>query len=91
MSTPVIPATEWRPKHNPWVIGLTRGITASSVGLLGAVGYSFTEPLLGSVALLGILAVSLVVLLITKIDPLPVLAVGGVLGVALYFFGVPLS
>ena len=23
MSTPVIPAGEWRPKHNPWVVGLT--------------------------------------------------------------------
>jgi len=75
----------------PWVIGLTRGITASSVGLLCAVGYSFTEPLLGTPALLAILALSLLVLLITKIDPLPVLALGGAAGVALYVIGVPLT
>ncbi len=75
----------------PWVIGLTRGITASSVGLLTAVAYSFIEPLLGTPALLAILTISLVVLLITKIDPLPVLALGGLAGVALYFTGVSLS
>jgi chromate transporter len=75
----------------PWVIGLTRGITASSVGLLAAVGYSFTEPLFGAPALLAILGVALVVLVITKVDPLPVLAVGGVAGVMLYLTGVPLS
>ena len=75
----------------PWVVGLTRGITASSVGLLCAVGYSFTEPLLGTPALLVILALSLIVLVATKVDPLPVLALGGVAGVALYFLGVPLA
>ena len=77
--------------NRPWVIGLTRGITASSVGLLAAVAWSFTEPLTTVPALLVILALSLAVLLITKIDPLPVLAVGGLAGVGLYFAGVPLT
>ena len=75
----------------PWVIGLTRGITASSIGLLAAVGYSFTEPLLVVPALLVVLGLSLLVLLITKIDPLPVLALGAAAGVVFYFVGVPLS
>jgi chromate transporter len=75
----------------PWVIGLTRGITASSVGLLGAVAWSFTEPLLGAPALLVILVLSLVVLVVTRVDPLPVLGLGGAAGVVLYFLGIPLS
>ena len=75
----------------PWVIGLTRGITASSVGLLCAVAYSFTEPLFGAPALLLILVASLLVLIITRVDPLPVLALGALAGVGLYLAGVPLS
>jgi chromate transporter len=75
----------------PWVIGLTRGITASSVGLLVAVAWSFTEPLLGTPALLAIGGLSLVVLIVTKVDPLPVLALGAVAGVAFYFFGIPIA
>src|SRR5439155_25900126 len=34
--------------NRPWVDGLTRGIGASSVGLLTALGYSFTSPLFPS-------------------------------------------
>ena len=75
----------------PWVIGLTRGITASSVGLLAAVAWSFTEPLLGTPALLAILVVSLGVLVVAKIDPLPVMAVGAVVGILFHIVGVPLE
>jgi chromate transporter len=75
----------------PWVIGLTRGITASAVGLLCAVGYSFTEPLITAPASMVIFGVSLAVLVFTKADTLPVLALGAVAGIACYLLGVPLA
>jgi chromate transporter len=74
-----------------WVVGVTRGIAASSVGLLCALGYSFTVPLMGEPASIAILVVALAVLVVTKADPLPVLAAGGLAAVGLYFLGVPLA
>lgn len=75
----------------PWVIGATRGITASAVGLLAALGYSFTLPLLGHPASLAIAGVSLIVLIWLKTDALPLLIVGGLVGIALNYLGVPLA
>ncbi|HZT08431.1 MAG TPA: chromate transporter [Chloroflexota bacterium] len=77
--------------HRRWVAGLTRGIGASSVGLLAALGYSFTAPLAAQPASLVILAVALGILLVTKSDALPLLVGGAAAGVALYLIGVPLA
>jgi chromate transporter len=74
-----------------WVVGATRGITATAVGLLAAVGYQFTVPLLGSPASIMLALVTLVILLRFKSDPLPLLLGGGAVGVALYYLGVPLA
>lgn len=75
----------------PWVVGMTRGLTASAVGLLAAVGYSFTAPLVAHPASIAILALSLAVLVVAKLDALPVLVVGGAAGVVLFLLGVPLA
>jgi chromate transporter len=75
----------------PWLVGATRGITAAAVGLLIALGYSFTAPLLGSPASLAILGASLVLLVALRLDALPVLAAGGLAGLALTAAGVPLA
>jgi len=75
----------------PWVDGVTRGITASAVGLLSAVGYSFLAPLFPIPASVGIFGVALVLLLFTKLDALPVLIAGGLAGVLFYLAGVPLA
>ena len=77
--------------HRPWITGATRGITAASIGLLSALGYSFTAPLIGSWASMLILVVSLAVLVFTKVDALPVLIGGGLAGLAFYALGVPLA
>lgn len=77
--------------NRPWVIGMTRGIAASAVGLLSALGYSFATPLVAEPASFGIFIVALAVLLITRADALPVLAAGGLAGVALHLLGVPLT
>lgn len=74
-----------------WVVGATRGITATAVGLLAAVGYSFTVPLLTSPAAIAIILGSLLILFRFKTDALPVLVGGGAIGVALYLLGVPLA
>jgi chromate transporter len=77
--------------HRPWVIGMTRGIAASAVGLLCALGYSFATPLAAQPASFGIFVVALAVLLITRADALPLLVVGGLAGVAFHLLGVPLA
>lgn len=74
-----------------WVVGATRGITATAVGLLAAVGYSFTVPLLTSIASVGIILATLVILMRLKTDALPVLIAGGTAGVVLYLLNVPLA
>lgn len=74
-----------------WVVGLTRGIAATSVGLLCALGYSFTAPLMGEPASMAILVMALGVLLAVKADPLLVMAAGGMVAVGLYFLRVPLA
>ena len=75
----------------PWVTGMTRGVTVSAVGLLTAVGYSFSVPLVGEPASALILLVSLGVLLAARLDALPVLIAGAVVGVACYLLGIPLA
>ena len=80
-----------RLSERQWMVGMTRGIAAASVGLLSALGYSFTVPLMGEPASLAILAVSLAVLLVTKADPLLLLGAGALAAVGLYFLGVPLA
>lgn len=75
----------------PWVIGMTRGIAASAVGLLSALGFSFATPLVAEPASFAIFAIALGILLVTKADALPVLAAGAILGVALHLLGVPLA
>lgn len=77
--------------NRPWVEGMTRGIAAASVGVLVALGYSFTTPLTSHPASIGILVVSLAVLLLTRADALPVLAAGSLAALALHFLGVPLA
>lgn len=77
--------------NRPWVIGATRGITAAAVGLLTALGYSFTVPLVESPASMAILIVSLAVLIVFKADALPVLIGGALAGIAFYALGVPLA
>ena len=74
-----------------WVVGATRGITATAVGLLAAVGYSFTVPLVTSPASIAIVVVSLAILMRFRSDPMPLLLGGGVVGVGLYLVGVPLA
>ncbi|MEA2639360.1 MAG: chromate transporter [Chloroflexota bacterium] len=75
----------------PWVEGMTRGITASAIGLLSAVGYSFITPLLSAPASIAIFALALGVLLFTKLDALPVLLIGAAVGVGCYLVGIPLA
>ncbi|MPZ14237.1 MAG: hypothetical protein GEU73_07400 [Chloroflexi bacterium] len=75
----------------PWVEGVTRGMMASAVGLLSALGYSFGAPLLSEPASIAILVASLAALLIVRADVLLVLAGGAIAAVGLYFLGVPLA
>jgi len=75
----------------PWVDGLTRGIVASAIGLFCALGYSFTVPLIAEPASVAIVVVSLAVLLVTRVDALPLLGAGAVAGVVLYLLGIPLA
>ena len=75
----------------PWVEGLTRGIAASAIGTLSSLGYSFTVPLMGEPASVAILVVSLIILVVTKTDAIPVLAGGAVVAVGLHLLGVPLA
>lgn len=77
--------------RRPWVAGATRGITAASIGLLSALGYSFAAPLVGSWASMLILIAALGVLVFSKIDALPVLIGGGLAGLGFYALGVPLA
>jgi len=77
--------------NRPWVQGLTRGIGASSVGLLTALGFSFTTPLMPQPASVAILIVALAVLVVTKTDALPILAAGALAGLVLFFLGIPLA
>ena len=77
--------------NRPWVDGLTRGIGASSVGLLTALGYSFTSPLFPSAASLLILVASLAILVLLKTDALLLLGAGAVIGLACFFLGIPLA
>jgi chromate transporter len=77
--------------HLRWVHGLTRGIGASSVGLLTALGFSFTGPLMPQPASIAILVVALAVLVIAKSDALPILAAGAIAGLVLFLLGVPLA
>jgi chromate transporter len=75
----------------PWVMGMTRGIAASAVALLAALGYSFTAPLIHSPASMAILIAALVVLIAAKLDALIVLGSGALIAVALFLIGVPLA
>ncbi|MBM2809750.1 MAG: chromate transporter [Chloroflexi bacterium] len=75
----------------PWVVGLTRGVTASSVGLLSALGYSFAAPSVAEPASFGIFVISLALLLMTKVDALLVLGGGALVAVILTLVGVPLA
>jgi chromate transporter len=77
--------------NRPWVEGMTRGIAASAVALLAALGYSFTVPLLAQPASVGILIAALVVLIAARMDALVVLGGGALVAVALYLMGVPLA
>jgi chromate transporter len=74
-----------------WVVGATRGITVTAVGLLCAVGYSFTVPLVGSPASIAILSVALAILLRFKTDALPLLLAGALTGVGLHLAGITLA
>src|SRR5207244_12519757 len=73
------------------VEGVTRGITASAIGLLSAVGYSFRVPLLPAPASVRIFGLALVALLFTRLDALPVLLIGAAVGATCYFVGIPLA
>lgn len=75
----------------PWVAGMVRGLGASSVSVLGALGYSFSVPLTAEVASVLILVAALAILVATKADPLPVLGLGVAVAVGLSFLGVPLA
>lgn len=75
----------------PWVAGATRGIAASAIGLLTSLGYSFSAPLISSPGSLTILFASLGILILLKVDALPVLIGGGLAGLAFYGLGVPLA
>lgn len=74
-----------------WVVGATRGVTATTVGLLAAVGYSFTSPLLASPASVVIVVVALVILVRFKTDALPLIVAAGAAGALLYALGIPLA
>jgi chromate transporter len=80
-----------RLEGRPWVTGMTRGVTVSAVGLLSAVAYSFSVPLFGEPASALILLVSLGVLLAFRVDALPILIAGALVGVACYLLGIPLA
>ena len=71
--------------------GAHAGIGASSVGLLTALGFSFTTPLLPQPASVVILLAALVVLVVTKMDALPLLGAGALAGFVLFLLGVPLA
>src|SRR5581483_3928821 len=75
----------------PWVEGMTRGITASAVGTLSAVGYSFLVPLFPIPAAMLIFIVSLGLLLLVKVDALPVLIGGAAVGLACFLLGVRIA
>jgi chromate transporter len=77
--------------NRPWVEGMTRGIAASAVALLAALGYSFTVPLLAQPASVAILVAALVVLIAARMDALLVLGGGALVAVALFALGVPLA
>ena len=77
--------------NRPWVTGMTRGIAASAVALLAALGYSFTAPLLTSPASMAILIAALVVLIALKADALIVLGAGAIIAAALFLLGIPLA
>jgi chromate transporter len=74
-----------------WVEGMTRGIAASAVALLAALGCSFTVPLLAQPASVAILVAALVVLIAARIDALVVLGGGALIAAALFLLGVPLA
>lgn len=80
-----------RVAHQRWVVGLTRGVMASAVGLLSALTYFFALPLLTQPASIGIFAVALAVMLVLKADAIPVLLAGGLAGAGLHLLGVPLA
>jgi chromate transporter len=80
-----------RLEGRPWVTGMTRGVTVSAVGLLSAVGYSFSVPLFGEPSSALILLISLGLLLALRLDALPVLITGALVGVACYLLGIPLA
>ena len=75
----------------PWVVGMTRGIASSSIGLLAALGFNFTVPLLPQPSSVAIMLVALIVLVFLKADALLVLAGGAIVAVGLFFLGIPLA
>ncbi len=77
--------------HRPWVVGMTRGIASASIGLLAALGYNFTVPLLAQPASIAIMLAALVALIALKADALLVLAGGALIAVSLFFLGIPLA
>jgi chromate transporter len=77
--------------NRPWVEGMTRGIAASAVALLAALGYSFTVPLLAQPASVAILVAALVFLIAARVDALLVLGGGALVAVALFLLGIPLA
>jgi hypothetical protein len=70
---------------------MTRGIAASAVALLAALGYSFTVPLLAQPASVAILVAALVFLIAARVDALLVLGGGALVAVALFLLGIPLA
>ncbi len=77
--------------NRPWVMGMTRGIAAASIGLLTALGYNFTVPLLPQPASVAIMLLALVVLIVLRADALLVLGGGALIAVSLFFLGIPLA
>ena len=70
---------------------MTRGIASASIGLLIALGYNFTVPLLPQPASVLIMLTALVVLIGLKADALLVLGGGALVAVGLFLFGIPLA
>ncbi len=77
--------------NRPWVVGMTRGIASASIGLLTALGYNFTVPLIPQPASVAIMLVALAVLIALRADALVVLGGGALVAIGLYFVGVPLA
>lgn len=75
----------------PWFAGLARGVAASAVALLAALGYTFTVPLLAQPASVAILLLALVALIAARLDALVALSGGALIAVALSLLGVPLA